>query len=327
MSTVIRYTTGRSSTLGPLFVCYCQPENSTINQLGRFSREEMKLWPHDSFILQSSAPVSELIEVLRTYTETPHQFYWPKQRRDFKGTIGPNGFRISLTRSRIHFTPIVVRGKFEQRPNGTTIDVWMSYPPYITYIISFMIACFFLILALIAAYAFISVNGIYIAIPFLVSIPLIQGIGLWIILLAVFWEDAHHIRHLLEWLVLQPAVALQASTRRNASEIHRRNAVVEYITAIAFLCFGVGFIVRWFQHGLPNAWIDAVVATAGTMYILLLLGGRLYAAFPLKSEIGNPVVRKWTAMPAVILITLLVSLALMFLIGQWASLLVGISKP
>jgi len=282
----------------------------------------MKLWLHDSFVIQSSAPVSELIEVLRTHTETSQRFYWPEQRRYFRGTIGPNGFRISLTRPKsIRFIPLVVRGEIRQHPTGTTINVWISHPPYI---IPLLVVGFFLILTLYAAYALLSVNGLYVAIPFILAFPVIPGIGLWIILLAVFWEDARYIRHLLEWLLLQPAVALQASTRRKAGEIHRRNAVVEYITAIALLCFGVGFTTRLlFQHG---AWVDAVAATAGTLYILLLLGGRLYAAFPLKSEIGNPVVRKWTAMPAVILITILASLALMFLIGQWASLLVGTSK-
>jgi amino acid transporter len=153
-----------------------------------------------------------------------------------------------------------------------------------------------------------------------------QGVALWIILLAVFWADAGHSRRLLEYLLLQPKVAIQSSVRHNASESHRRRAVTDYITVIALLCFVVGFIARWIQHGQSNVWLDVVAAIAGTFFILVFFIGRLYAAFPLKSELRNPRVRKWAAMPAVILITILVGLLLIYLIGEWSLVLMGAGK-
>lgn len=284
----------------------------------------MKVWPSDSFIIQSSAPIGELIDALRAYTETPRKFYRPEQRREFRGIIGPTGFRISLTRSKSRgFNPIVIRGKFEQHPTSTTVRVWIAYPQYI---IAPIILTFFLVLTLVTAYSLTRVNGLYIAIPFVVAFPVMQGVALWIILLAVFWADAGHSRRLLEYLLLQPKVAIQSSVRHNASESHRRRAVTDYITVIALLCFVVGFIARWIQHGQSNVWLDVVAAIAGTFFILVFFIGRLYAAFPLKSELRNPRVRKWAAMPAVILITILVGLLLIYLIGEWSLVLMGAGK-
>jgi len=82
----------------------------------------MKLWPYDSFEIETSLTIEAVVHRLAAVTEPAKWFSLPfGKHRAFQGAVSREGFKVTrFIRYRNSFLPIV-HGTFRQGPSGTTV--------------------------------------------------------------------------------------------------------------------------------------------------------------------------------------------------------------
>ena len=100
--------------------------------------EKMKLWPSDSFEIQTSMSIEEIIERLEAEIE-PSGF--SHQHKAFQGEISREGFKITrFLRYPNAFLPIV-RGTFKPGQSGVSVAIKMGLHPLATIFMCAWYAC------------------------------------------------------------------------------------------------------------------------------------------------------------------------------------------
>jgi len=100
--------------------------------------EKMKLWPSDSFEIQTSMSIEEIIERLEAEIE-PSGF--SHQHKAFQGEISREGFKITrFLRYHNSFIPIV-RGTFKPGQSGVTVAIKMGLHQLATIFMCAWYAC------------------------------------------------------------------------------------------------------------------------------------------------------------------------------------------
>ncbi len=85
----------------------------------------MKLWPHDSFEINSPLTSECLVESLRNRVEPRKLLRFSRDHAEFQGTVSPDGFSIQrIIHYRNSFLP-VIEGRFHRAACGTRVVVRM----------------------------------------------------------------------------------------------------------------------------------------------------------------------------------------------------------
>ena len=85
----------------------------------------MKWLPFESYVIESTGIVSELVERLQSHTERPQFMRLERPHSEFIGYVSADGFRIKpVMRSGASFVPELF-GRFTCGPEGTRVHVEM----------------------------------------------------------------------------------------------------------------------------------------------------------------------------------------------------------
>ena len=84
---------------------------------------KLKLWPYESFIVETSEEIPELLEKLGLHIGSAPFFPWSKRSKEFIGTLNETGFKMyRAIRYYNSFLPVML-GHFEPRLGGTSVIV------------------------------------------------------------------------------------------------------------------------------------------------------------------------------------------------------------
>jgi hypothetical protein len=101
---------------------------------------KLRLWPYESFIIETSEEIPELLRKLGPHMGSAPFFPWGKQNNEFIGTLNETGFKMyRAIRYNNSFLPIMI-GQFEPRPGGTSVIVRMRLHGYtLVFMICFLV--------------------------------------------------------------------------------------------------------------------------------------------------------------------------------------------
>lgn len=98
----------------------------------------MKRWPSDSFEIQTSMSLEEIIERLNAEIEHSGLF---RQHKAFQGEISREGFKITRSIRSHNFSLPIVRGSFKPGQSGVSVAIKMGLHPLATIFLCVWYAC------------------------------------------------------------------------------------------------------------------------------------------------------------------------------------------
>lgn len=153
---------------------------------------EMKLWPSDTFEVETWLSPGEIVEALRPKIEPTKLIRFSRDHAPYQGELTSDGFRMTrVIHYRNSFLPIIT-GAFVPTPSGTKVEVHLGLH---SLVIAFM--CFWFCGVGFASLVILAVVLSGVVHPAFLLIPLgMLGFG-WALVSGGFWFEASSQRPLL----------------------------------------------------------------------------------------------------------------------------------
>ena len=152
----------------------------------------MKLWPYDSFEIDTQMTAEAIAAVLNDRIEPTKWFRWLEDHKTFQGTITRDGFKITrIINYRNSFLPII-SGFLHPGPSGISVAIRMRLHPIIT---AFMFVWFGVALGIVAFIA--ALFGRQTEEHLVLLIPFGMLFFGWALMSGVFWFEAKKTKPIL----------------------------------------------------------------------------------------------------------------------------------
>ncbi|MCP2727082.1 WD40 repeat domain-containing protein [Limnofasciculus baicalensis] len=199
----------------------------------------MKLLPYDSFTIQTRDPLPLILQRLNTKVEAPRiRFGFSHHHALYQGTVSEGEFKITrIINYRNSFLPII-RGSFEQQPDGTTIiHITMGLHPFVMAFLWFWYLTWYS-----GSIPIVFIGGM----PSIIAVPLI---GLPILILAAFWygfwfEADRSRREVTEIILGEIGLENNEGDRKNSTWLRKiaQGIGIVLFVAITFTILRISFL-------------------------------------------------------------------------------------
>ncbi len=188
----------------------------------------MKLLPYDSFTIQTRDPLPLILQRLNGEVEAPRiRFGFSRHRARYQGSVSDGGFKITrIINYRNSFLPII-RGSFEQQPDGTTIiHITMGIHPFVMAFLGFWYLTWYS-----GSIPIVFISG-------MPSIIAVVFIGLPILILIAFWcgfwfEADRSRREVTEIIIGEIRIGNNQGNRQNSTWLRKIAQGIGIILSIA----------------------------------------------------------------------------------------------